>query len=207
MLVIRLWVHASILTVLIIHLRNENGRSMFFIMPTVNALLWKHMMMNPIYGVLAQISVFFGMEPVNWLQDLPLFSIIIMLSWQWMPFACLIFITSLQSMDKEQLEASSLDGATFWQQFRYLYLPHLARPISVVIMIEVIFLLSVFAEIFITTSGGPGTSSTNLAFLIFTEALLNFDVGAASAGAVFAIILANIVAIFLIRMIGKNLEN
>lgn len=181
--------------------------SPFFIMPTVNALLWKHMMMNPIYGVLAQISVFFGMEPINWLQDLPLFSVIIMLSWQWMPFACLIFITSLQSMDKEQLEASSLDGATFWQQFRYLYIPHLARPMSVVIMIEVIFLLSVFAEIFITTSGGPGTASTNLAYLIFAEALLNFDVGAASAGAVFAIILANIVAIFLIRMIGKNLEN
>lgn len=181
--------------------------SPFFIMPTVNALLWKHMMMNPIYGVLAQISVFFGMVPINWLEDLPLFSIIIMLSWQWMPFACLIFITSLQSMDKEQLEASSLDGATYWQQFRYLYLPHLARPMSVVVMIEVIFLLSVFAEIFITTSGGPGTASTNLAFLIFTEALLNFDVGAASAGAVFAIILANIVAIFLIRMIGKNLEN
>ena len=74
-------------------------------------------------------------------------------------------------------------------------------------MIEVIFLLSVFAEIYITTSGGPGTASTNLAFLIFTEALMNFDVGAASAGAVFAIILANIVAVFLIRMVGKNLEN
>ena len=74
-------------------------------------------------------------------------------------------------------------------------------------MIEVIFLLSVFAEIFTTTSGGPGTESTNLAFLIFQEALMNFDVGAASAGAIFAIILANVVAIILIRMIGKNLDN
>lgn len=180
--------------------------SPFFVMPTVNALLWKHMMMNPIYGVLAQLWTFFGLTPINWLQDLPLFSIIVMVSWQWLPFACLILMTSLQSMDREQLEAAEMDGANAWQKFRYMYLPHLARPISVIIMIEVIFLLSIFAEIFTTTGGGPGTDSTNLAFLIFTEALLNFDVGVASAGAVFAIILANIVAIFLVRLIGKNLE-
>lgn len=181
--------------------------SPFFVMPTVNALLWKHMMMNPIYGVLAQVWQFFGLTPINWLTDFPLFSVIIMVSWQWLPFACLIFITALQSMDREQLEASRMDGATYLQQLRFLYLPHMSRSISVVIMIEVIFLLSIFAEIYTTTSGGPGTESTNLAFLIFTEALLNFDVGVASAGALFAIILANIVAVFLIRMIGKNLES
>ena len=181
--------------------------SPFFVMPTVNALLWKHMMMNPIYGVFAQISTFFGLTPIDWLTDIPLGSIIIMISWQWMPFACLIFITALQSMDREQLEASRMDGATYLQQLRFLYLPHMARSIAVVIMIEVIFLLSVFAEIFTTTNGGPGTESTNLAFLIYQEALLNFDVGTASAGAVFAIILANVVAIILIRMIGKNLDN
>lgn len=180
--------------------------SPFFVMPTVNALLWKHMMMNPIYGVLAQVWAFFGAEPVNWLQDWPLFSVIIMVSWQWLPFACLIFITSLQSMDREQLEASDLDGANYMQKLRFLYIPHMARAISVVIMIEVIFLLSIFAEIYTTTGGGPGTQSTNLAYLIFTEALLNFDVGSASAGALFAIILANIVAIFLIRIVGKNLD-
>lgn len=180
--------------------------SPFFVMPTVNALLWKHMMMNPIYGFLAQVWQFFGAQPVDWLTSYPLFSIIIMVSWQWMPFACLIFITALQSMDREQLEAARMDGANFLQQFRYLYIPHMARSISVVVMIEVIFLLSIFAEIYTTTAGGPGTASTNFAFLIFTEALLNFDVGVASAGALFAIVLANIVAIFLVRLIGKNLE-
>lgn len=56
--------------------------SPFFVMPTVNALLWKHMMMNPIYGVLAQIWQFFGLTPIDWLTDMPLGSIIIMISWQ-----------------------------------------------------------------------------------------------------------------------------
>ncbi len=180
--------------------------SPFFIMPTVNALLWKNMFMNPVYGLFSVVAEFFGLEPLDWLANFPLGSIIIMLSWQWIPFAFLIFMTSLQSQDPEQLEAAELDGANAWQKFRYMTIPHLGRAIAVVIMIQTIFHLSVFAEIFVTTGGGPGFNSTNLAFLIFSQALLQFDAGVASAGGVFAIILANIVAIFLIRLVGKTLE-
>jgi sorbitol/mannitol transport system permease protein len=180
--------------------------SPFFVMPTANALLWKHMMMNPVYGVFAQVWIFFGAEPVDWLSDLPLLSVILMVAWQWLPFACLIFITSLQSLDRDQMEAAGMDGANPFQKFWFLVLPHLARPIAVVVMIEMIFLMSVFAEIFTTTGGGPGNASTNVAFLIFKQALMNFDVGVASAGALFAVLLANIAAVFLIRMIGKNLD-
>jgi sorbitol/mannitol transport system permease protein len=180
--------------------------SPFFVMPTANALLWKHMMMNPIYGVLAQVWIFFGASPVDWLTNHPLFSVILMVAWQWLPFACLIFITSLQSLDRDQMEAAGMDGANPLQKFWFLTLPHLGRPIAVVVMIEMIFLLSVFAEIFTTTGGGPGNESTNVAFLIFKQALMNFDVGVASAGALFAVVLANIAAVFLIRMIGKNLD-
>jgi sorbitol/mannitol transport system permease protein len=115
-------------------------------------------------------------------------------------------MTSLQSMNREQLEAARMDGATYGQQLRYLYIPHLGRSVAVVVMIEMIFLLSVFAEIYTTTAGGPGDASTNVAFLIFKHALLNFDAGVASAGALFAVVLANIAAIFLIRMVGKNLD-
>jgi sorbitol/mannitol transport system permease protein len=180
--------------------------SPFFVMPTVNALLWKHMMMNPIYGVLAQVWMFFGATPVDWLTDFPLGSVVIMVSWQWLPFATLIFMTSLQSMSREQLEAARMDGATYLQQLWYLYIPHLGRSVAVVVMIELIFLLSVFAEIYTTTGGGPGDASTNMAFLIFKQALLNFDAGVASAGALFAVVLANIAAAFMIRMVGKNLD-
>jgi sorbitol/mannitol transport system permease protein len=180
--------------------------SPFFVMPTANALLWKHMMMNPVYGVLAQVALFFGVQPVDWLTDHPLFSVIVIVAWQWLPFACLIFITSLQSLDREQMDAAGMDGANALQKFWYLTLPHLARPIAVVVMIEMIFLIGVFAEIFTTTGGGPGNASTNLAFLIFKQALMNFDVGVASAGALFAVVLANIAAVFLIRLIGKNLD-
>ena len=180
--------------------------SPFFVMPAVNALTWKNMMMNPIYGIFAQISQFLGLTPIDWLSQYPLFSIILIISWQWLPFACLIFMTALQSMDREQLEAARMDGANYLQQLRYLYIPHLGRSVAVVIMIEMIFLLSVFAEIYTTTGGGPGFETTNVAFMIFRQALSSFDVGVASAGGLFAVLLANIAAIFFIRLIGKNLD-
>ncbi len=179
--------------------------SPFFIMPTVNALVWKNMFMNPVYGLFAVIAGWFGAAPLDWLAEVPLLSLVIMLSWQWTPFAFLIFITSLQSLDREQVEAARVDGAGYWSRFRFLVVPHLARPIAIVIMIQSIFHLSIFAEIFVTTGGGPGYDSTNLAFMIFSQALLQYDAGVASAGGVFAIILANIVALFLIRMVGKSL--
>ena len=178
----------------------------FFVMPTVSALVWKNMLMHPVNGLFAWMARAVGAEPVDWLSAMPLFSIIIMVAWAWLPFATLIILTALQSLDSDQKEAAEMDGAGPVSIFIHITLPHLARALTVVVLIETIFLLSVFAEILVTTSGGPGNASTNIAYLIYTQALLQFDVGTASAGGVVAVILANIVAVFLIRMIGKNLE-
>jgi len=180
--------------------------SPFFVMPTVAALVWKNMMMNPVYGIFAHIAKFFGLQPVDWFAQFPLFSIILIVAWQWLPFATLILLTALQSLSEEQKEAAEMDGANAINRFIYIVLPHISRAITVVILIQTIFLLGVFAEILVTTNGGPGYNSTNLAFLVYRTALLNFDVGGAAAGGVVAVILANIVAAFLMRLIGRNLD-
>jgi sorbitol/mannitol transport system permease protein len=180
--------------------------SPFFVMPTVAALVWKNMLMDPNYGIFAWISTRLGLQPVAWLETYPLFSVIVIVSWEWLPFAALILLTALQSLDEDQKEAAGMDGANFIRLFWYITLPHLSRAITVVILIETIFILGVFAEILVTTSGGPGFASTNIAYLIYHAALLDFDVGGASAGGVVAVILANIVAIFLVRLVGKNLD-
>ncbi|EKF60706.1 MAG: carbohydrate ABC transporter permease [Agrobacterium albertimagni] len=180
--------------------------SPFFVMPPVAALIWKNMIMHPGYGVLADINRALGLRPVDWFAQYPLLSIVIIVAWQWLPFATLILLTALQSLDGEQQEAAEMDGARFIDKFIYLTLPHLARAITVVILIQTIFLLGVYAEILVTTNGGPGYASTNLVFLIYRTALLGYDVGGASAGGIIAIILANIVAIFLMRAVGKNLD-
>lgn len=180
--------------------------SPFFVMPTVSALIWKNLLMHPIYGLFGTLARLVGLQPVDWFAQFPLASIVAIVAWEWLPFALLILLTAVQSLDHEQREAARMDGAGVIAQFFFITLPHLSRAISVVVMIETIFLLTVFAEIFVTTSGGPGNATTNLAFLIYSRALLQYDIGGASAGGIVAIVLANIVAFFLVRSIARRLE-
>ncbi|MBO9448328.1 sugar ABC transporter permease [Ruegeria sp. R14_0] len=176
----------------------------FFVMPTVSALVWKNMFMDPVNGLLAHLWRFFGAEPISWLSEASMTSIIMIVSWQWLPFATLILLTAIQSLDSEQLEAAEMDGAPVLKRFYHIILPHLSRAITIVILIQTIFLLSIFAEIFVTTGGAFGTRT--LTYLIFQRVLESQNVGLGSAGGVYAIILANIVAIFLMRIVGKNLD-
>ncbi len=177
----------------------------FFVMPTVSALVWKNMFMDPVNGVFAHLWRFFGADPVVWLQDASVFSIIVIVSWQWLPFATLILLTAFQSLDSEQMEAAEIDGASPISRFFFIALPHLSRAITIVILIQTIFVLAVFAEIFVTTGGAFGTRT--LTYLIYQRVLESQNVGLGSAGGVYAIILANILAIFLMRIVGKNLDN
>jgi sorbitol/mannitol transport system permease protein len=176
----------------------------FFVMPTVSALVWKNMFMDPVNGLFAHLWKAFGLVPVEWLSQASLASIIMIVSWQWLPFATLILLTAIQSLDSEQLEAAEMDGAPPLSRFGYIILPHLARAITVVELIQTIFLLSVFAEIFVTTQGSFGTRT--LTYLIYQRVLESQNVGLGSAGGIYAVILANVVAIFLMRIDGKNLD-
>lgn len=176
----------------------------FFVMPTVSALVWKNMFMDPVNGLFGHLFEFFGAQPHDWLSQSPMVSLIMIVSWQWLPFATLILLTAVQSLDSEQLEAAEMDGAPALSRFAYIVLPHLSRAITVVILIQTIFLLSIFAEIFVTTQGSFGTRT--LTYLIYQRVLESQNVGLGSAGGIFAVILANIVAIFLMRIVGKNLD-
>src|SRR5947207_12635411 len=101
--------------------------SPFFVMSTVAPLVCKNMMMDPNYGIFAWIATQLGLAPVAWLQSYPLLSVIIIVAWQWLPFATLILLTALQSLDEEQKEAAGMDGANAIRLFWYITLPHLAR--------------------------------------------------------------------------------
>ena len=114
----------------------------------------------------------------------------------------------VEALDHEQREAAQIDGATSRQFFFNITVPHLKRATGVVVMIETIFLLSIFAEIYTTTSGGPGNcDDENLVYLVYSLGLQQFDVGIASAGGILSRwSLANVVAFFLVKMWAKNLK-
>ena len=178
--------------------------SPFFIMPTVSALVWKNLLMHPVFGLFAGIQRFFGVDqPLDWFAAVPLLSVGIVVSWQWLPYAALILLTALQSLDEEQKDAAAMDGAGPLSYFYHIVLPHLARPITVVILIESIFLLNIFAEIKVTSTGGL---AGNLTYLVFSQLNDATDVGMAAAGGLVAVLLANVVSAFLVRLVGKNLE-
>lgn len=196
--------------------------SPFFVMPAVNAVLWINMILDPVLGLqgiavsginetlislrsMPVLGGFFSLwpqfEPISFrATQTSAIAVIMMVTWQWTPFAVLILMTSLQSEDQQQKEAAILDGASAWSQFRFLTLPHLGLPIAIVVMIQAIFHLSLYAEIEIVSRGN---GNKNLPYLIGEFA--NNNIGAASATGIFAVILANIVAIFLLRMIGRTL--
>ncbi|OLO04849.1 MULTISPECIES: sugar ABC transporter permease [Salinicola] len=178
----------------------------FFVMPVVTGLIWKNMLFHPVYGLFAWVARQLGLEPVDWLAHYPMLSVIIMITWEWTPFALLVLLTGLQSLPEDQIEAARLDGASAWQEFRHIVIPHLGQVLYVVVMLESIFFLTSFAEIYTTTSGGPGTATTNLPYYIFQTVFQQTDIGIASAAAIGAVILANIFAIMLIRFIAGNLN-
>src|SRR5204863_10034132 len=110
----------------------------------------------------------------------------------------------LQSLEQEHIEAAQMDGAGPLQQAYYIILPHERRYIEIVVLLGVLFVLNIFGEIFVTTTGGPATDTTTLTFNIYLEAFKRWNVGRASAYGVFAVIFANIVTVFFLRIIRGN---
>ncbi len=178
--------------------------SPFLVMPVVTSVLWKNVLLNPVFGLTGYVLGLVGLSSPDWLAQYPMASIIAIVSWQWIPFVMLILLAGLQSLPDPMLEAARIDGAGQVGLFRYIVLPHLKRFIEIALLLEIIFLLNIFGEIFVVTSGGPGIATTNLPFEIYKEAFLRWNVSAASALGVLAVVLANIVALMFIRIVRQQ---
>lgn len=178
--------------------------SSFLVMPIVTAVVWKNMLLSPTSGFFAWVSQSLGLVPVDWLGQFPMLSVILMITWEWTPFAALILLTGLQSLPDDQIEAARLDGASPLQEFQHIVMPHWTQAIQVVVLLETIALLQVYGEIYGSTSGGPGVATTNLPYFIYQKAFAEYSIGLASAAGVITVVLTNVLAVYLLRMIGKS---
>ncbi|HYX96002.1 MAG TPA: sugar ABC transporter permease, partial [Geodermatophilus sp.] len=144
----------------------------FLIVPVAAALLWKHALFNPEYGLLNGILTWiwglFGSNNApqpDWITTAPLVSIEVALIWQWTPFMMLILLAGLQSRPLDVIEAARIDGASGWQIFRYMTFPHLRRYLELGGLLGSIYIVQNFDAVFTITSGGLGTA--NLPYVIY----------------------------------------
>jgi sorbitol/mannitol transport system permease protein len=170
----------------------------FLIMPVAAALLWKHGILNPDYGL---INGIFGGNTA-WSTSYPKTTIITTLVWQWTPFMMLILLAGLQAQSTDILEAARVDGANAWQIFRRMTLPHLRQYLELGGLLGSIYLVNTFDSIYTITQGGPGTATTNLPYEIYQTIFSKYEYGEASAAGVVVVILTIIVATFALRVIS-----
>ncbi|MDK1476798.1 sugar ABC transporter permease [Streptomyces sp. 549] len=180
----------------------------FLVVPVAAALLWKHVLFNPEYGLLNGMLNWFGgllgfedvIQP-DWISDMPLLAVETALVWQWTPFMMLILLAGLQSRPAEMIEAARIDGAGAWQIFRYLTLPHLRRYLELGGLLGSIYIVQNFDAVFTMTSGGLGTA--NLPYTIYETFYRAHEYGLASAAGVLVVIGSIILATFALRVVSS----
>jgi sorbitol/mannitol transport system permease protein len=171
----------------------------FLVMPIAAALLWKHAIFNPTYGL---VNGIFG-GSTDWVSSYPKGAVIATLVWQWTPFMMLILLAGLQSQSNDVIEAARVDGANAWQIFRRMTLPHLRQYLELGALLGSIYLVNTFDAIFSITQGGPGTATTNLPYEIYLTTFRKFEYGEASAAGVIVVLLTIVVATFALRVISS----
>ena len=176
----------------------------FFVIPTVNAVVWKDLLLNPIFGLVNWVITTLGFGRVDWLAVVPLPSIIAMAVWQWTPFMMLILLAGLQGLPDEVREAAHVDGATGLAEFRFITLPLLGRYIELAVLLGTIYVLQLFGEIFVATQGGPGTATTTVPYYVYQTISQSNDVGSSAAQGVLAVVVASFVAAVLLRMLTRS---
>jgi sorbitol/mannitol transport system permease protein len=171
----------------------------FLIMPTAGALVWKDTLLNPLFGLLPYVLSPFGLSRVDWVNQFPMVTVVMVEVWRWTPFMMLIILAGLQSQNPEVLEAARVDGANALQAFRRITLP-LVRPfIELGALLGSLFVVQTFDSIYMLTYGGPGEDTTNIPFLLYLVAFQGYSIGQASAIGVVAVIITTIVASFALR--------
>ncbi len=172
---------------------------MIFI-PSSTAILWALMYSEP-FGLVNHIMDLFHFPRQIWLANpkTVLSAVSIANAWYGTPMSYLMILAGLESLDTEPLEASEVDGASYWQKVKYIILPMVYPIILLVGLLRLIDVIRSFSLIWIMTQGGPGTSSTTFPVATFKTSFLQYDYGMGSAWGVINVIITFIISLLILR--------
>ena len=146
--------------------------------PVAIGSMWR-LIYNYEFGVINQFLGLFGLDPVNWLGDgrFALLSVILVDVWHWAPFIFLILFAAVEGIPVDVIEAARIDGATQSQITRYVMLPMLLPAIVVAFTFRSILAFKAFDEVFLLTSGGPGTATEIVSLLLYKTFFVQNNMG------------------------------
>jgi sorbitol/mannitol transport system permease protein len=178
----------------------------FLIMPVAASLIWRHEFLDANYGFLNWVLHFFGIQSIAFTTRYPLFSVILVLVWQWTPFMMLIILAGLQSQTADVLEAAQVDGANGRQMFRYITLPHLRPFLELCVLLGSIYLVQNFDTVHQLVGGAP--DARNVPYFIYQRSIGGgWKFGQASSFGVVVVIATIILATFALRVFLRLLKD
>ena len=179
-------------------------RTLYFI-PVVTSMLATSMIFRWLYasnGLLNFVLIYLGLEPQAWLlsEALALPSLIGLTIWKNLGFDLILFAAALQAIPPHYYEASSLEGASSWQDFRYITLPQLRPIVLLVCITAVIRSFQVFTIVLAMTQGGPTGTTRTIVYHIYEQGIQYDEMGYASAAAIILLIIVAVMTYAQMRL-------
>ena len=172
--------------------------------PIVAGATWSLMFDNR-FGPINQILGWFAGQPVTLLwtikPNLVYAAILIAEIWQWTPFMFLLLLAALSSVDKSQLEAAAIDGATWWRTFRQIVLPAIWPVMVVAVLIRALDLFRLFDIVWALTKGGPGTMTETVSMFAYVKGFQQFDTSYVAAVSLLIIVLLTATVLWTLKRV------
>lgn len=178
----------------------------FFITDVVAGIIFKTLILHPSFGIAGYLASLINMAPIDFIGNYASLTVIFLIVWQWTPFFVLILLAGLQGLNAELLQSAQIDGANFFETIYHIVIPSLMHHIQVAVMLGTVFILKVFGLIYVTTSGGPGVTTTTLPYIVFKTNQFKWEIGEAASFAVITVVLTILILTILFNFFQKKLR-
>ena len=166
----------------------------------VASLAWASVLSNNSAGTLNRLTGLFGANPTDWLQVVPLASVVVVNIWRGIAFAMIMFQAALEDVPGDLIEAARVDGATAVQVFRFITLPLIRGPVFLYLLLTTISTIGAFGLVYFLTQGGPGGRTTITAIYIYQRALQFTQIGIGSAASMILLALVLVLGLTYVRL-------